>query len=122
MKSLILSVMSFVFVINGQASATDGIKEILQNDAAWVKDCQDNRVYLKTEHLLVEEDRIYIVDKLGGKISVSELFSDAQGIYTRIESIGTELATVYPIVWCKNCEAWRTVTIKGVCAVCGQTP
>jgi hypothetical protein len=57
--------MSFVFSI-----ANYEAKEILQNDASWVKECQDNRVYLNTGHIVINENRIFVLNKLGEKISI----------------------------------------------------
>jgi hypothetical protein len=34
--------------MDGHTSANYETTEILQNDASWVKECQDNRVYLNT--------------------------------------------------------------------------
>jgi len=101
---------------------TNQLKKFLDNDASWVKDCQDNRVYLKNDHLVIAEDGIYVLDESNKKIPLTELFVDSQGIYTRIESLGTDIAAVYGIVWCKNCEAYRTVDWKGLCVVCGKRP
>ncbi len=94
-----------------------------KNHASWVLDCQDRRVYLKSDRVVIHEDTISVVTDSGEKTPLSELFVDAQGIYTRIESLNmSELTTVWNIVWCKTCKAYRSVNINGHCVVCGNIP
>ena len=122
MKVLIFCFMIFSYCINVSALPNIKLKEFLKNDARWVKDCQGNRIYLNTEYLTVNNEGMYILNEKNKKISITELFADSQGSYTRAESLMTEVAVVYPIVWCKTCNAWRTVNIEGCCVKCGNNP
>lgn len=100
----------------------DGFSEIVNKDVSWVKNCQDNRIYLNPEYLIVSKNRMVVVDEYENETFLTELYSDANGIYTKAESFGKELPTVWNIVWCNTCQAYRTTSIKGVCVVCGNAP
>jgi len=114
--------MFLLLFINGESSFTKHIAKISNNGTSWVKHCQDNRVYLKADSVVIEKESLYVLNKENQKILLTELFADSQGLYTRMESLGTEIATVYPIVWCSNCKAWRTANIQGKCSTCNQIP
>jgi hypothetical protein len=123
MKNVLFCIISLFYFLNAEAFCSkEELKNFLIKDASYIKNCQDNRVYLKNNCLEVTEEGMYVIDGLNQKIPLTELFSDSQGLYTRIESFGNDLATVYPIVWCRTCKAWRMITIRGVCGICGNVP
>ena len=97
-------------------------KNFLEKNAVYVKDCQDNRVYLKQEYLKISQKGLILMEANHSEINLSELLSDSEGIYTRIETLKTDVATVYPIVYCHTCKAWRMINIKEVCGRCGNAP
>ena len=119
-SSIFMSVL--LFCISGEATLLPKAAGFSENAAVYVKGFQDDRIYLKSEYLTVSEDGMYLLDQFNQKIPLIELFSDSQGLYTKIGSFGTDIATVYPIVWCHTCNGWRTVNIKGLCSKCGNPP
>lgn len=120
MKTLAFCLTALMY-LNLHSSNTTELRNFLENNVSWMKDCQDNRIYIKNECLIVAEDGIYVGDE-SNKIPLTELFADSQGIYTRIESLGTEIATVWNIVWCQTCMAYRSTDIRGNCVKCGNRP
>ena len=122
MKILYIVTATLLFCLGIEASSSTDIEEFLKKDAVYVKCFRKDRIYLKSEHLTFSEDKIYLSDQLDQKIPVSKLFCDSRGVYTLVESFKTDLSTVYPIVWCHTCGAWRTVNGSGRCVVCGNSP
>lgn len=119
-SSVFMSVL--LFCVSGEATPSPKEIEFSENAAVYVKGFQDDRIYLRSEHLTISEDGMYVLDQFNQKVPLTELFSDSHGLYTKIESLRTDTATVYPIVWCHTCNAWRTVNIKGLCSGCGNPP
>lgn len=97
-------------------------KETL-NYPSWIRECQGSRVYINTEHLEIHEDCILVRDEKNVSRPIKEIFVDAHGVFTRVESLSDiELSTLWNIVWCDTCKAYRTTDIRGKCVVCGNQP
>lgn len=85
---------------------------------SWIKECGEDKVYLKPDMIKISSEGIKIANGVKDFFWTA-LFSNEKGIYTTLKSLE---ATVYPIVWCKTCEDYRTVDIYGNCVACGNKP
>jgi hypothetical protein len=70
------------------ASPLAEAKGFSENAPVYVKSLQDDRIYLKSEYVTVSEDGMYLLDQFNQKTPLTELFSDSQGLYTKIDWIG----------------------------------
>jgi hypothetical protein len=117
MKALFTALLLLsLLTTNAMASVFD------EPPVAWIKECQNDRIYLKADHITLTDTGISIEVEPNVHVSVHQFYNDSQGIFITAESLPSMVATVYPIVWCRTCKAWRTVTVKGKCVVCGNTP
>jgi hypothetical protein len=81
---------------------------------------QEDRLYINPSKIQVNQKGIWLMDDRGEIHPLYNLLVDAHGLYT---VLGREkLATVWNIVWCNTCNAYRTTDIKGRCVICGNTP
>ena len=81
---------------------------------------ENDKVYLKKENISIEDSGFKIQDCFGAGFIVNNLFFDNQGIFTTLSSLSEEKA--WNIVYCQNCEAWRSVDVRGNCTYCGKNP
>jgi hypothetical protein len=94
-----------------------------QNNACWIKECQGDRLYIHADRLEITGDLILIKDAANISYPLTHIFVDSSGIFTTARSMSeTELATVWNIVWCRTCNAYRSVDIAGLCVKCGNQP
>ncbi|OGN64200.1 MAG: hypothetical protein A3E80_03935 [Chlamydiae bacterium RIFCSPHIGHO2_12_FULL_49_9] len=115
MKSSALLAAIFLLIIPESGKAS--------NDASWIKECQGNRLYIKADKLEVRENAIFVKDDSNHSYPLTHIFVDELGIFTTTESIrDSALGTVWNIVWCKTCGAYRSVDIRGLCVKCGNQP
>ena len=119
MKNFRLCILGLLVTLFGNANLQANPAE---ESLFWIKECQNDKIYLKSDHLVLSEEGIFVLTGSNSHIHLSGLFCDSQGLYTTMESLPSETAVVYPIVWCSTCGAWRTVNIRGKCVVCGNTP
>ncbi len=119
MKSLVFIAAGFLFLFPGNGTAfQEG-----QNNASWVKECQGDRIYINSDKLEIKGNRIFVKDENNAPHPLSHLFVDSVGIFTTTETMSdTELAKVWNIVWCKTCNAYRSVNVQGLCVKCGNRP
>lgn len=94
-----------------------------RNDAACINECQGNKIYLSPDSLEITESSIFILDDFNVPIPVKSLFVDTHGIFTTTDSLlDDQLPTVWNLVWCNTCHAYRSVNINGYCVRCGNRP
>jgi len=91
-------------------------------DASWVRECQEDKIYVKADRLMLTDAGIFLIDEANEAVSLSALSADSNGIYIARNAFDSPCSAVYPIVWGESCQAWRTVNIQGKCVVCGKTP
>ena len=119
MKSLALVTSALLFLLSRTGEAFQEV----QNNASWIKECQGDRLYINADKLEIREDSIFVRDEDNVQHPLTNIFVDALGIFTTMDSlISTDLATVWNIVWCRTCENYRSVDIKGRCVRCGNPP
>ncbi len=93
------------------------------NDASWIKECQGNRLYIKADRLEITDKDIIVRDESNLPIKLSHISVDILGIFTTIDTLNAaDIATVWNIVWCRTCEAYRSIDIRGNCVRCGNKP
>ena len=119
MKNLGLQIFVLLFSLFVQTNLQ---AKLTEQATSWERESQSDRIYLKSDHLVLSDEGIFIVTESNTQIPISKLFCDSQGLYTTSESLSPESSIVYPIVWCDTCKAWRTVNIQGKCVVCGNIP
>lgn len=102
------------------AHASENLRSI--HNMTCIRECQGNKVYLKTENLKITSEGMKIIDEVFGEIPIIELYSDQKGIYTRLELLEERSSVVYPIVWCHTCNDWRLIDYSGRCTKCHNFP
>jgi hypothetical protein len=82
---------------------------------------EGDSVYLNVENIVVNTDGIFLSTNENILFQLSALFSNEIGVYTRVLETNPSLATVWPIIKCKNCgnHFAKTIFNKGECPVCG---
>ena len=104
-----------------EASPTTRFQEFTENNASWVRGCQEERVYLKGDRLTIENDLIYVVDDTNEKMPLPELFCDSQGVYIKVASQERSKDNgVYNILWCNRCGELTYHDWFGRCGKCGK--
>jgi hypothetical protein len=112
-------VTALLFLLTGKGEAF----QKPQNNACWIKECQGNRLYINSDKLEIGEDKISVKDANNIPHPLTHLFVDSVGIFTTTDSIREiELSKVWNIVWCRNCDAYRSLDMRGLCVVCGNRP
>ena len=126
MKAVFVFFMLMLSSINIiEASPVGDANGFVKNHASWIKKCQDNRVYLEANRLTLSEEGIYVMDDFNEPIPLSEVYSDSNGIYTKLESLEPRLERTwgkYGVVWCHTCRAIRDLDKEGKCRICGNYP
>ncbi|MBX7066153.1 MAG: hypothetical protein K1X28_02870 [Parachlamydiales bacterium] len=117
MKAFLL----FVTLITIYCEAYNDSK-VSKNNPSCIRECQENRVYLNPQNIMISDEGIFLIDDANQKIPLLLLCSDIQGIYTLYETIGSDLAVAAYPVWCRTCMAWRVIGPGGVCSKCGNIP
>ena len=119
MNSLVRIIGAFLFLLPG---AMQAFQEV-QYNASWIKECQDDRIYIKTDQIEIREDGIFVKDEYNILHPLTNILVDKYGVFTPISSISdNKLAKVWNIVWCKTCNAYRSVDVRGLCVRCGNPP
>ena len=79
---------------------------------------EKDRLYVNPKSVLINENGIFLQIPDGAQIPLTALFSDSHGCYT---SASAGLATVYPVITCRNCKTPFSPTIfdLGKCPHCG---
>lgn len=115
MKILTLVFLCFSFYLKAECNV---FKESFPQDATWVKKCEGDKVYIKADRLTLSEDGIYLIDDWSRNVFIPIIAYDIDGVFASREI----LSTVWNIIWCNTCQAYRSVNIQGKCVVCGQCP
>ena len=119
---VVILVCAFTFLKADFNQEATGSK-FLKNGISWVKECQGDKIYLKTEKLIISDNNIIVIDEQNGDFFLPELYFDETGIYTRISSLKeSSSATVYPMVYCNTCGEWTVINWRGNCVKCGKNP
>lgn len=90
----------------------------LQGEVHAATSLEKTKLYLNPKAISITENGIFLQLPNGEQAALSALFSDSQGCFI---SLDTELATVYPVVRCKNCGIpfHPSIFNKGKCPKCG---
>ncbi len=101
----------FVFLL----SSLEGV----QKPSHMIDILENDRFYVNSDSILINEDGILLQTDHGSKISIPSVFCDSQGCFVRFD---TMLATIYPIIRCKNCNTAFSPNFfnRGKCPKCGM--
>lgn len=118
MKFLALMTIALSFLCPNIGSSFEA-----RNDASCIRGSQGDRLYLNADRIQVNSDGISILDDENFPHPLENIAVDSMGVYTSIgESIEDTIATVWNIVWCRNCNKYRSTDMNGLCMVCGKRP
>ena len=107
-------------IVTFSAYSNDQLDIFLEANGHLIQNIDKDRVYLKKENISIEDTGFRVYDSSGKGFQTKDLFTDVEGIYTKLFSLSDE--KVWNIVYCQNCEAWRSIDIRGNCTYCGKNP
>lgn len=124
----LLSIAFFSFLGTTQAHTAASIRPLDTTELFILDSSRDpailgvegDNIYLNTANIVINKDGIFLSNNESVLFQLNSIFSNEIGIYTRVLETNPSLATVWPIIKCKNCGSYfaKTIFNKGECPVC----